>query len=127
MAANNFKIASFNIMNGPLNDLPMLTDLINTMNIIAAQEHWLRERQFDTLCKINNDFGLHAVSAMNQDNILVGRPYSGTGIFWHQSYLTNVKLFHFTRIWSLHCYLIHVKCRSMFYLERLFAKFACVQ
>ena len=41
----------------------------------------------------NNYFGLHAVSAMNQDNILVGLPCGGTGIFWYKSCLTNVKLF----------------------------------
>ena len=82
MAANNFKIDSCN-MNGLLNGRPMSTDILNTMDIIVEQEYWLRKCQFNTLCKINNDFGLHAVSAMSQDrpNILVGRPYGGTGIF----------------------------------------------
>ena len=43
--------------------------------------------------RINNAFGLYAVLTMSQDNILVGRPYGGTGIFWRNSCLTNVKLF----------------------------------
>ena len=62
-------------MNGPLNGLPTLTDLLNTMDIVVAKEYWLRECQFDTWCKIHIDFGLYAVSAMNHDNILVGQPY----------------------------------------------------
>ena len=50
------------------------------MDFIVVQEHWLRECQFDTLC-INNAFGLYAVLTMSQDNILVGRPYGGTGTY----------------------------------------------
>ena len=49
MGANNFKIASFN-MNGPLNGLPKLSDLLNTMDFIVMQDHWLRECQFNILC-----------------------------------------------------------------------------
>lgn len=86
------RIASFN-MHGANNGAPMLTDLLRTMDVVVVQEHWLRECNFLILNDINRNFDMFAVLAMNQDSIIMGRPYGGIAILWRKSCLPNVNVF----------------------------------
>ncbi|VVC90431.1 unnamed protein product [Leptidea sinapis] len=51
--------------------------------VLALQEHWLREDEIPELGNINRDFGFFGKSAMDTSKgILRGRPYGGVALLW---------------------------------------------
>ena len=54
-------------------------------DIILLQEHWLLPFEMDTLSNFHGDFIAIGSSAVDiSQNILVGRPYSGTDILYRR-------------------------------------------
>ena len=63
--------------------LPMLGELMDKCDIVAAQEHWLRECELGKLMTVDKRFDSVASSAMGQAvcrEITVGRPFGGVAI-----------------------------------------------
>jgi len=51
-------------------------------NILLLQEHWLLDSQLDKLRLNINNVNVHAISGMEANELLVGRPYGGLAILW---------------------------------------------
>ena len=84
---NSLSICSYNMF-GYRNGLSMIDELCNNHNIIAIQEHWLREEELVKLSRLHSDFNSWGASGMNSTlsiTILKGRPFGGVGFLWHNS------------------------------------------
>jgi exonuclease III len=88
-------IATFN-MHGINAGRMMLLDIMTTTDIICVQEHWLCCNKLHILDTVNLEFGVVAMSSM-EDNItneiISGRPYGGTAIFWKRDKVNNVSTY----------------------------------
>ena len=89
---NKLTLCSFNCrsVKSSVNEI---IDLCLKCDVICLQEHWLLPNELDFLSSINNDFlatGYSAV-ALDQD-VLVGRPFGGTGILYRKSLREFVKI-----------------------------------
>ena len=87
------KIASYN-MRGFNNGSSMLLELCNMHNLIALQEHWLHEYEFNKFNLLCKDFCHYSVSAMQNrisEDLFRGRPFQGVSILWHNSMNNCVK------------------------------------
>ena len=86
MINNSFiRLCTFNCRSFK-NSLPAIVDLCNSHDIVLLQEHWLLPSDLGLLNVVHAEFqgvGLSAVDVSN--DILVGRPYGGTAIFYHKS------------------------------------------
>ena len=60
--------------------------MCNTFDIVCIQEHWLLPNDINHLSNLHTDFFAVGQSAVNlADDILVGKPYGGTGILYKRS------------------------------------------
>ena len=81
---NELSICTFNCR-GVKSSLPELQLLCETHDIVCLQEHWLLPYDLSMLSQIHADFLSCATSAVNvYSNIMVGRPYGGTGILYRR-------------------------------------------
>ena len=63
-----------------------IVELCNSYDIICLQEHWLLPNELNYLSDIHNSFLAVGQSAVDlSDEILIGRPYGGTGIMYNKS------------------------------------------
>ncbi len=62
-------------------------------DVLFLQEHWLYEKEFSKLAKVNGGMGLSAKSSMNESQPHDGRPYGGFAILWKPT-MPNVKPVH---------------------------------
>jgi exonuclease III len=88
-------VATFNLHGIKLGQ-SMLLDLFMRTDIICVQEHWLCCSKLQTLETMNVDFGVISVSSMEQNirnEIISGRPYGGTAIFWRRNKMHNVSTY----------------------------------
>ncbi len=51
-------------------------------DVLFLQEHWLCEKEFLKLAKVNGGMGLSAKSSMSESQPHDGRPYGGCMILW---------------------------------------------
>ena len=66
--------------------LPMLQELFDKCDFLLIQEHGLFKSQFDFFDKLSdNGVGRHGTSAMDEREIIRGRPYGGVAIVWHSN------------------------------------------
>ena len=68
-----------------------ISNLAMLHNIILLQEHCLYSSEFYKLAKVGNGYGFEAVSAMNDGECRVGRPYGGCAILWNPNMNFKVK------------------------------------
>ena len=54
------------------------------MDILALQEHWLLPTELNILSSISEDTLYCAVSPMEIDKMILGRPYGGAALLWHK-------------------------------------------
>ena len=71
---NKLKLGSFNCR-GFKSSQDGVTELFNNLDILAVQEHWLYQSEFHLLSSVADDALLCAVSPMEMDSIVLGRPY----------------------------------------------------
>ena len=63
-----------------------IAELCSLSHIVCLQEHWLMPHELSLLSNISADFLATGSSAMILDkDVIVGRPYGGTGILYHKS------------------------------------------
>ena len=84
----SFKIASYNckFFNGMLTH-NYCKDLVNQVDFLLLQEHWLYEQNFHKFKEIDKslDICIEGKSAMNPEVIRSGRPFGGCAILWKSS------------------------------------------
>lgn len=78
----NLKVSSYNCKHFSASKLPFITELYNECTFLLLQEHCLFESRFDEFCSISKDISYCGCSAMNENQILTGRPYGGCAILW---------------------------------------------
>ena len=55
-----------------------------SIDLLALQEHWLLEKQFNVLSNLHSNYNCVAISGMNDTGeVILGRPYGGCAILWH--------------------------------------------
>ena len=52
-----------------------ISDLMEELDFLAIQEHWLSPNEFAMLFSVSEDVMYCAASPMGKDEILLGRPY----------------------------------------------------
>ena len=72
---------------------PLLENLLNNNDIVAIQEHWLRDYNIDLLQEINNNFDVVFETAMNESEHQYEKPFGGTVLLWRKHVLHNVNTF----------------------------------
>ena len=66
--------------------LPDIVRLCDMHDIICIQEHWLLPNELSILSNLHNEFYGFGSSAVDiSSDVLVGRPYGGTGILYRKS------------------------------------------
>jgi hypothetical protein len=85
-------VASFN-MHGFKSGFSQLFDLCKFHDLIAVQEHWLREDEFCKFNSVNDNFQFTSVCGMKSvlsSGVLVGRPFGGIAILWNKRLSKNI-------------------------------------
>ena len=62
--------------------LPLLKELFEESDFLLLQEHGLLKCQFDWFDNIYDRMGKYGVSAMDENQLLRGRPHGGVVILW---------------------------------------------
>jgi exonuclease III len=92
MDKNCLKICTFNCRSLK-NCLPAVYELCNKYDIVLLQEHWLMPNELHVLNSIHSEFQSCGLSAIDiSSDILVGRPFGGTGILYRKSLANTVTL-----------------------------------
>ena len=81
-------------MHGFNNGAAMLQDLMMNYNVLAIQEHWLRDDELQKFSLLNSNYNYCSVSAMTarlEQSILRGRPFGGVAFLWNKSINSNVQ------------------------------------
>ena len=82
---NKLTICSFNCRSVK-SSVDEIVELCSLSHIVCLQEHWLLPHELSLLSNISTNFFATGTSAMTLDNdVIVGRPYGGTGILYHKS------------------------------------------
>ena len=84
-------IGSYNAR-GSQNKQDYIGTLLNKVDIMCIQEHWLSESQLSLLGDIDDSFGYTGVSGFDNSNVLQGRPYGGCGILWRLDIAHSVRM-----------------------------------
>ena len=79
------KFASFNCKGLKYRNYMYINKLYNDHDIIFLQEHWLFPSEFKKINNIIPEADFHFVSAMNDEDLLSGRPYGGVGVIFKKS------------------------------------------
>jgi exonuclease III len=69
-----------------------IVSLLNKVDILFLQEHWLSESQFNVLSNIHSEFMCTAVSGFDNIEVLSGRPYGGCAILWRCNLFAKVHI-----------------------------------
>ena len=91
--STNIKIMSYNSTGLGDTRIDFIRDLINVheVDILLLQETWLLSTNIHRLSSINKDYLYCAVSGVNEEQLLRGRPYGGTAILWKKDIAGFVK------------------------------------
>jgi len=94
MASTSLTISTFN-MHGFRNGVSCVSNLCETCDLIAVEEHWLSRDKLNLLSTVHPDFVGYGVSGMNrmlQTKIYAGRPFGGVGLLWRRELSSRVKV-----------------------------------
>jgi hypothetical protein len=84
-------ITSLNSRGFNVSKPPYINDVLVKSDVLSLQKHWLSESQLSVFCDLNPDFLAHAISGINSDHILHGRPYGGCAILIRKSLDIHIK------------------------------------
>ena len=84
---NTVSFASFNchVLN---NGKPVIADLLESVDVLCIQEHWLSNKNINLLAALHNDYIAYGVSDMldvTEEMIVHGRPFGGVTFLWRQN------------------------------------------
>ena len=87
--STKLKVVSFNCRGLKL-AADSISDLFKEVYTLAVQEHWLLPTELANSASINKDALYSAVSSMEIDKIVLGRPFGGVAILWHTRFYQPV-------------------------------------
>ena len=67
---------------------PVIADLLESVEVLCIQEHWLSNKNLNLLAALYNDYIAYGVSGMLdiiEEMIMHGRPFGGVAFLWRQS------------------------------------------
>ena len=80
---DDLSICSFNCRSAK-SSVKEIAQLCDTHHFVLLQETWLLPNEIDFLSSIHTDFYACGHSSVDiSNNILIGRPYGGTGVLYH--------------------------------------------
>ena len=87
------KVVSYNSTGLGDDKVCYIKHLLNTQcpDFVFLQETWLLPRTLSRLSCIDNDFMFHSVSGVDDSELLLGRPFGGVAIMWHNGWSNYVK------------------------------------
>ena len=77
-------LASYNSHGHGAGRWEYIQKLSKQSDIILLQEHWLFEKQIDSITDHVEGIGVVGVSGMNETELVYGRPYGGCAILWNK-------------------------------------------
>ena len=80
---NLLNFVSFNCEHADEVRLPFFRDIFERYDFLLIQEHGLFKSKLPWFQETCDNVGIHGVSAMNEDQLLRGRPRGGAAILWH--------------------------------------------
>ena len=86
---------SYNCSHADDTRLPLLRELFEKCDFLLLQEHGLHMSQFDWFENIYNRIGKHGVSAMDEGQLLRGRPHGGVVILWNPDLKCKIKIVNY--------------------------------
>ena len=88
----NLSFISYNCVHADDVRLPHLRELFRECDFLLIQEHGLRQSDLNWFDKIDESRGVckHGVSAMDEGQIIRGRPFGGVAIIWSHDLLCKV-------------------------------------
>ena len=81
---NNIRIVSYNCI-GVKNKFPVIYDLCEKCDLVLLQETWLLPSEANVLSSVHEEFSAFSLSAVDEQMLLVGRPYGGLSILWRNN------------------------------------------
>ena len=63
--------------NGVLNKIPIIAELCDKADVVFLQEMWTMPLNLCVLDKVHSDFFSFSTSAVDDEEILAGRPHGG--------------------------------------------------
>jgi hypothetical protein len=91
MMLSTLSFASWNSHGFAADRLLYCTNLVEKYNFVLLQEHWLLPGELNTLDSKIPHTCAHAVSGMEGNDLLKGRPYGGSAILWQNNLNASVK------------------------------------
>ena len=93
MAFNTMSFITYNCKHyrdsGP--KFQFISDIAEMCDFLLLQEHCLYSSEFYKLAKVNNGYGVEAVSSMDENQHRNGRPYGGCAILWNPKIKYEIK------------------------------------
>ena len=89
---HNLIIGSYNCRGFNCSKIQFLQQVMNNLDILFIQEHWLNESRFTEFSNISKEFSFSAVCGMDNKEILKGRPYGGCAILWRSNLTGKIEL-----------------------------------
>ena len=74
-----FRYCTYNINGFGSTELSYIKHLLDLLNIVMIQEHWLNDKQLSHL-PFSPGYSVHIIFFMDSSQILHGRPYGGVAI-----------------------------------------------
>ena len=90
---NRLRLVSFNSTGLGESRLCYIRDMLQHghIDILLLQETWLMNTNIHKLGTIHKDYLYHGTSAVDESQLLKGRPYGGTAILWRKEFADCVK------------------------------------
>ena len=82
------QVCTYNMRGFKTSKVSYISDLISSFSIVFLVEHWLSNKQLSDL----SGYSIHAVSAINDNVLLHGRPSGGCAVLYPDCYNKNAKL-----------------------------------
>ena len=78
-------IGSYNSQGMGTGRLDYINEVMENIDLLCLQEHWLFGEQMNMLDKTDKNCFVYGISGMNDNCLVLGRPYGGCAIIWKRS------------------------------------------
>ena len=77
---HKLRICSFNSKGHGSDKISYMQKLMKECDILMVQEHWYFEKDLKVFQNLIGNVHMHGISGMNEDDLLIGRPFGGCAI-----------------------------------------------
>ena len=85
-------VTSFNCKGFKNRNFNYISKLFSNCEVMLFQEQWLRSFEFEEFRKVLPDCEYVSKTIMKDDDIIIGRPYSGVAILWKNKIAFTVEI-----------------------------------